>query len=224
MRYETRLGFQDGLEPTEPRPPARRLPRARVSTVSGARVRDELMDLLAEPKAPRGVERMKDLGLDRALHESLDPDPELVTSASLGALAIGADRSLAALAALAALRARRSSISGSRGLQLDAPRPRRGVARGERVADPDRVRAARPRADPVRAAGSYSGANPREALALALAMGAPSEPVLLWATDLSSVRLEISGADLLAAGIPEGPAIGAALEETLRRKLDGLVR
>ena len=54
-------------------------------------------------------------------------------------------------------------------------------------------------------------------------MGAPSEPVLLWATDLSAVRLEIGGADLLAAGIPEGPAIGAALEETLRRKLDGLV-
>jgi tRNA nucleotidyltransferase (CCA-adding enzyme) len=37
------------------------------------------------------------------------------------------------------------------------------------------------------------------------------------------VSLEIGGADLLAAGIPEGPAIGRALEETLRRKLDGLV-
>jgi tRNA nucleotidyltransferase (CCA-adding enzyme) len=47
--------------------------------------------------------------------------------------------------------------------------------------------------------------------------------VLHWVTDLSGVRLEIGGADLLAAGIPEGPAIGRALEETLRRKLDGLV-
>ena len=37
------------------------------------------------------------------------------------------------------------------------------------------------------------------------------------------MRLEIGGADLLAAGVPEGPAIGRALEETLRRKLDGLV-
>jgi hypothetical protein len=37
------------------------------------------------------------------------------------------------------------------------------------------------------------------------------------------VALEISGADLLAAGVPEGPAVGHALEETLRRKLDGLV-
>ena len=42
-------------------------------------------------------------------------------------------------------------------------------------------------------------------------------------TELSGVRLEIGGDDLLAAGVPEGPAIGRALEETLRRKLDGLV-
>ncbi|MGH2712395.1 MAG: hypothetical protein ACRDM7_00635, partial [Thermoleophilaceae bacterium] len=44
-----------------------------------------------------------------------------------------------------------------------------------------------------------------------------------WATELSRVGLEIGGADLLAAGVAEGPAIGRALEETLRRKLDGLV-
>jgi tRNA nucleotidyltransferase (CCA-adding enzyme) len=68
------------------------------------------------------------------------------------------------------------------------------------------------------------GGEPPEALALALALGAPSESVLRWVTDLSEVELEINGSDLLAAGVPEGPAIGRALEETLRRKLDGLVR
>jgi tRNA nucleotidyltransferase (CCA-adding enzyme) len=47
--------------------------------------------------------------------------------------------------------------------------------------------------------------------------------MLRWVTDLRGVGLEISGADLLAAGVPEGPAVGRALEETLRRKLDGLV-
>ena len=64
---------------------------------------------------------------------------------------------------------------------------------------------------------------PLEALALALALRAPSEPILRWVTDLRDVGLDISGADLLAAGVPEGPAVGFALEETLRRKLDGLV-
>jgi tRNA nucleotidyltransferase (CCA-adding enzyme) len=47
--------------------------------------------------------------------------------------------------------------------------------------------------------------------------------VLRWVTDLRGVGLEISGDDLLAAGVPEGPAVGRALEETLRRKLDGVV-
>ena len=34
-------------------------------------------------------------------------------------------------------------------------------------------------------------------------------------------RLDIAGDDLLAEGVPESPAIGKALAETLRRKLDG---
>ena len=67
------------------------------------------------------------------------------------------------------------------------------------------------------------GKEPLEALALALALRAPSEPILRWVTELSGIGLEISGDDLLAAGVPEGPAVGRALEETLRRKLDGVV-
>ncbi|MFN8114373.1 MAG: hypothetical protein U0R51_14385 [Solirubrobacterales bacterium] len=37
----------------------------------------------------------------------------------------------------------------------------------------------------------------------------------------SEVRLEIDGDDLIAAGIPRGPAVGAGLGGALRRKLDG---
>jgi tRNA nucleotidyltransferase (CCA-adding enzyme) len=35
------------------------------------------------------------------------------------------------------------------------------------------------------------------------------------------VGLDISGTDLLAAGVPEGPAVGEALEAALAAKLDG---
>ncbi len=62
---------------------------------------------------------------------------------------------------------------------------------------------------------------PLAGLALALALGAPAEPMLRFVTDLRHVRLEITGGDLIAAGVPEGPAVGRALRETLRRKLDG---
>ena len=44
-----------------------------------------------------------------------------------------------------------------------------------------------------------------------------------WLEDLRHVRLEIDGDDLLAAGIPEGPEVGARLQRALDRKLDGEV-
>lgn len=62
---------------------------------------------------------------------------------------------------------------------------------------------------------------PPEALAVALAHGAPAAPMLSYLADLRGVRLEIDGSDLVEAGVPSSPALGAALEDTLRRKLDG---
>jgi tRNA nucleotidyltransferase (CCA-adding enzyme) len=62
------------------------------------------------------------------------------------------------------------------------------------------------------------GTDPVE-LVLARAMGAEwLDPYLL---DWRQVELEIDGEDLIAAGVPEGPRIGAGLAEALRRKLDG---
>jgi tRNA nucleotidyltransferase (CCA-adding enzyme) len=43
-------------------------------------------------------------------------------------------------------------------------------------------------------------------------------------TELRHVRLEIRGADLVAAGVPQGPEIGRALEATRRARLDGLLQ
>ena len=64
---------------------------------------------------------------------------------------------------------------------------------------------------------------PPEAVALALALGAPGEPVQRFISDLRGTRLEIGGDDLVRAGVLPSAAIGRALEETLRRKLDGEV-
>ena len=56
-------------------------------------------------------------------------------------------------------------------------------------------------------------------LALARAMGA--EWLDRYVSEWRRIRLEIDGDDLLAAGIPEGPAIGRGLAEAMRAKLDG---
>jgi len=58
---------------------------------------------------------------------------------------------------------------------------------------------------------------------LALARAAGASWLDDYVSEWRSVVLEISGRDLMAEGVPEGPAIGEALGETLRRKLDGEV-
>jgi tRNA nucleotidyltransferase (CCA-adding enzyme) len=62
------------------------------------------------------------------------------------------------------------------------------------------------------------GRDPVE-LVLARALGAK------WLDDYlakwRSVRLEIDGSDLIAAGVPQGPALGRGLEAALRLRLDG---
>jgi tRNA nucleotidyltransferase (CCA-adding enzyme) len=67
----------------------------------------------------------------------------------------------------------------------------------------------------VRLAATWDAAQ----LLVARALGA--EWLDRYAADWRQVRLEITGEDLLAAGVPEGPAIGRGLEAALSGKLDG---
>ena len=92
------------------------------------------------------------------------------------------------------------------------PADRDLVAAASRYSTGAPLRAARTNAEIARAA---RGA-PAEAVALA-----GGENARRWLRDLRTVRLEINGDDLLAAGIPEGPEIGARLQRALDRKLDG---
>jgi tRNA nucleotidyltransferase (CCA-adding enzyme) len=219
LRYGARLGFE--LHPDTERLAREAAAGGTLQTVSGDRVRVELEQLLAEPEAPAAVDRMAELGLDRSLHPALVADSGLVASAQLGSVETGASRVLSALAALC--------VGGADG------KPERlagwvsglGLAAGEREAVLTAMRRA------PRLAGELSAdmrpsklhallaGEPPETLAVALALGAPAEPILRYVADLQRVGLEITGADLLAAGIPESPALGRALRETLRRKLDG---
>jgi hypothetical protein len=157
------------------------------------------------------------LGLDRALHERLTADPELVASAALGCYETGGDPALAGLAALS-VRAPGQLAPWLDTLGLRAREARTVVwaaERGPRLAA--ELRAERSPSE----LHALLAAEPPESLALALATGAPADPIVRFLHELRPVRLEISGADLVAAGVPESPAVGRALEETLRRKLDG---
>jgi len=217
LRYEGRLGF--GLERDTEALARQAAAAGALSTVSGPRIREELMELLGEHAALVAIGRMRDLGVAAALHPALRADPELVAAALLGAGETGAQPALTALAALS------SADPGAvepfvAGLGLPA-RDRDVVMRAARQAPT--LPAALGAEPPPSGLHALLAGEPPEALALALALGAPAEPVLRFLTDLRGTRLEIGGQDLIDAGVPRSEAIGKALEQTLRRKLDGKV-
>ena len=218
-RYEPRLGFAVDRD-TEAL--ARAAADDRVAgTVSGKRIGAELLQPLAEEPLPAALARLADLGLDRALDPALAVDPDFAAAAAEAAPAVGADRALAALAALVT---GSLDVLGSwlEGLDL-------GAERGDRVVGAARAGgpiAAALNADPLLPDSELRrllARPPPEALALARALGAPPEPISRYLKDLRAVRLDIGGDDLVAAGIEPSPALGRALAETLRRKLDGEV-
>ena len=219
VRYEARLGFAMDVE-TE------RLARAAIAdnvsdTLSRSRLGAELLLLLAEERLEAALARLVDLGLDRAL--GLEAEPGLAVRAAGAADTTGGVPALAALAALvpAAPAALADRLDG---FGLNAAERGR-VARAASSA-PSLVAALGEDHSPSPSASGLRellAPEPPEALALALALGAPLEPIAHYVEGLRSVRLAIGGDDLIAAGAEPSPALGRALEETLRRKLDGQV-
>ena len=215
LRYEARFGFRMDSD-TEHQAMEAAVAGA-PSTVSGARVRDELFDLLAEPAAPAAVARMAALGIDRGLHPALGAQPALVERALAAAPRVGAEPRYAGLAALIASDPE-AVADWLEDLHLQA-NDRDAVLRAARKAPG--------LAETLKAATTASAIHallhcePPELLALALAVGAPREIVERFTTEIATVRLEITGDDLIAAGVPESPLLGKALDETLKAKLEG---
>jgi tRNA nucleotidyltransferase (CCA-adding enzyme) len=215
VRYEARLDA--AMDPRTEELALEAIGDRALGTVSGKRTRVELMFLLEEEEMPPAVARICALGLHEALYPCLLCDPDRAASAALGAAETGADRALAVLAALIAPDADALHPWLDR---MAFTRPERERVARAAHAGPHLAYALRADMAPSEIRALLHG-EPLEALAVALAWGAPGETVLRWVGDLRGVHLEVTGADLLAAGVPESPALGSALEETLRRKLDG---
>lgn len=228
LRYQSRLGAE--MDPDTERLALSAVEGGALATVSTQRAGDALIALLGEPDVRRGAELMRAHSVDGALHAGLVADPELVAAAAQGAEAIAAGRvapvGVRALRARAALAALCSSDPQELDLwlaDLGLPAAQRdAVGRAARVA-PRLATELRGREHTPSELASLLRSEPPEALALAMALRAPSDDVLRWTGSLNEVVLEIGGDDLVAAGIEPGPAIGRALDETLAHKLDGLV-
>jgi tRNA nucleotidyltransferase (CCA-adding enzyme) len=192
-RYAARFGFAAEAE-TEAR--AR---RADLSTVSEDRVETELLKLAAEPRARQGFELLEEWGL-----LSL-PDGAGRLIDEVGALLEKQPWEGVSDRALAVHAAATGHAPGAAGRLRDLL----GAARDLAATSPERP------SEAVELARGRGGIE----LALARALGA--EWLDRYVSEWRGVGLEITGEDLLAAGVPEGPAVGHGLDVALRRKLDG---
>lgn len=212
-RYAARLGF-------EPEPHTVQLARAAIDsgvldTVSGPRLGQELRLAAGETDPVAVLVGLDELGLLERMHTGLGFDPAFAARA-LAALPAEGRRELVVLAAtlrdlpaadaarlLERLGAGRDETRVALALTSRLPEVAERLARVERPSEIDSL---------------LEGHTPEEA-ALIAALG-PEEPVRRWLSQLRHVRLEINGADLRAAGVPEGREIGAGLAAARAAALD----
>ncbi len=100
----------------------------------------------------------------------------------------------------------------------EAPRPEALLAA---VCGPPGSEIALAVAAPQRPSDAVELARGHDPVALALARALSTEWLDDYVARWRAVELEIDGADLIAAGIPQGPALGHGLRAARRAKLDG---
>jgi tRNA nucleotidyltransferase (CCA-adding enzyme) len=202
-RYAARLGF--AIDPHT-------LALARAAdprTVSGQRLGNELRLALREPDPLAALE------IARTLNAGLLP-PHFVTrpggvAVALALLPPGGRSDLVVLARCVGAMDARELLRWLDDLGFTAG-DRDVVAAGSRPSTWQPLLAARTPSQIARAARGV----PVEIVALA---GGPN--ARRWLSELREVRLEITGDDLLAAGVPQGPEVGRRLQAALDRRLDG---
>jgi tRNA nucleotidyltransferase (CCA-adding enzyme) len=202
-RYAARLGF--AVEPHTRALAAAADP----STVSGDRLGAELRLALREPDPPAALRAALELN-PRLLPDGFAVRDDAI-AAALALLPPDGRRDLVVLAACTAGMNVRELLAWLDAMSFPAG-DRDLVAAGSRAAVAAPLRAARTNAEIARAA---RGA-PVEVVALA-----GGDNARRWIDELRHVRLDITGDDLLAAGVPEGPELGERLRRALERKLDG---
>ena len=216
-RYQARLGFVIGQRTRDLAGAAVAL--GALNTISGTRIGNELRLLAGEPDPVAALTALHALALDTAIDPafSFDSDHQALATLALSALPSDGRADLLVLAAafvdqpadrVAALLHRLAVPAVDRDAITEAADSARALA--ARVATADTG------AEVAHAVGTAGV----ETVALASAY-VPPDRVQWWLQDLRHRQLEISGADLRAAGIPEGPRLGAGLEAARDAMLDG---
>lgn len=214
VRYSNRLGFR--ISPRTREAIGAALAAGALGHVSGDRLRREIHLILDEPARGRAVAEMGALGLSRAVEPALDAHPRAaagrVTRAeSLTAALDGEVTWLCYLLAWMWQAVEQDVERVAHRLAL-AGEEARVFRRWPGVSG--RLAAAEVRSDVTK----------DEVVAAASGLDARRRRALVERAAARSIRLAIRGRDLIAAGVKAGPAVGAALAQTLAARQKGRIR
>ena len=210
VRYAARLGF--GPEPHTEVLAEEARDAGALATVSDQRIAAELRLLAREPDPVAAFGMLRARGLDQAIQPGFGLGDPALAERALRLLGPEGQAELLVLGLVAA------SVAEPARVWLGLSAREAAVA--------DAVSGARGLADRLARAGRASeiaeavGGSPVEAVAAAGALG-PEAAARRWLEELRHVRSEITGRDLLAAGVPGGPAIGIGLRAARAARLDG---
>jgi tRNA nucleotidyltransferase (CCA-adding enzyme) len=214
VRYASRLGFE--IEPRTRALAGEAIDGGALATVSGPRVGAELRLLALERDPVSALLGLRDLGLDHAVHPGFGLADEPLARRALALLPADgrSDRLVLGVASRGVPAAELAGLLDT--LAFEAEDRDAIVDTASRAEELAGTLAA---ADAPSSVGAAVTGAPGELVALAGALG-PERQAREWLDRLRHVRLAIDGRDLLAAGVPEGPAIGRGLRAALAAKLD----
>jgi tRNA nucleotidyltransferase (CCA-adding enzyme) len=218
-RYAARLGFT--IEAHTAALAHGAVGAGALATVSGARAGAELRLALAEAHPVKALAELQRLGLLGALGLPAAISPAALEAALAQLPADGSREALLLAALLGDGPSGAAAAALLDGLQVPAPVRDRAVATAAALQSLPHRLAACHRPSELRAVAVATSV---EAITLvaALAPGsAAAQAATRWLVELRAVALQISGDDLIAAGMSEGPEIGKGLQRALDRRLDG---
>ncbi|HEY3171647.1 MAG TPA: hypothetical protein VGK86_03630 [Thermoanaerobaculia bacterium] len=223
IRYANRLGFR--IESTTRASIRAAVAAGALDAISGDRLRREIRLLFSEPNRAVAAREMVALGLSRTIHPALRYDAAVGRRLRLAErLATEAARKATWLVYLLSWMGE-SSIEVTDGIarRLNLPRAPARTVRAWPAAWKALSRAGD--SGVAELAERIEGLGEDPVLAAAAAAPAPVACRILSVWDsVPGFRLTIGGKDLVAAGIPPGPAIGRALSATLSARRDGAIR
>lgn len=204
-RYAARLGFAP--DPHTQELAAEAIASDALGTISGTRIGNELRLLATEPDPVVAFEAAADIGLPWTI------DPALARAALEALPADGR----ADLLVLTCVLGQDEQLAGELDrLGFSAP-DRDTIVEGAGAAVlAQRLADAHTRSEIARTVGTAA----IETVALAYGQGSRAQSST-WLHDLRRRTLEITGRDLIANGVPEGPRIGAALQAARDALMDG---